>query len=571
MIGLQHLTWLALLTIILAAGCAPASGPTAGGGRADEGERGRTPRRIVGAIYGEPTSVVARMNTAQVSIPGAGAVEQLANAGLAEVTATGTLQPQLAEAVPSIENGLWKVFPDGRMETTWKIKANARWHDGRPVTAEDLVFTTTVDQDRDLPILRHAGYQSVAGVDAVDPRTVTVRWSKPYIEADVMFANGSSGSGFALPLPKHLLEETYQQDKTAFQAMSYWNQDFVGSGPFKVREFVPASHVTMVANDDYVFGRPKISEIEVRFILDLNTIVTNLIAGSVDLTLGRGYSIEQALEVRDQWMDGEVNIRPRSWIVMHPQFINPSPTVIADVRFRKALMHATDRQQLMDSLQGGATSVAHVYLSPTELEYKDVENSVVRYDYDQRKAAQVIEEIGYAKGPDGAYRDSSGQRLALEIRTYGVKVSDKSTVAIGDAWTRFGISTEPVIIPPQRIQDREYLATFPGFLMYRQPNTATDLGRLRGVLAPTPETRFVGSNYARYVNPEFDGLIDRFLTTIPKPERLQILRQAVHHISDQLNLMGLFYDAEITIQNKRVQNITAAETRLWDVHKWDVK
>jgi peptide/nickel transport system substrate-binding protein len=561
--------------VALAIGCTnPGAGTSrerAPGQPAEGAQPPRTAKRITAAIYGDPNSVISRMNTAQVSIPGASAIEQLAQAALSEITGTGTIQPLLAEAVPSIENGLWKLLPDGRMEITWRIREGARWHDGTLFSADDLVLTTVIDQDRDLPILRDVGYESVESVTAVDPRTVVVRWSKPYIDADTMFANGSSGSGFAVPLPKHLLAETYLRDKTAFQGLPYWSQEFVGTGPFKVREFVPGSHVTLIANEQYLTGRPKLDEIEVRFILDLNTIVTNLLAGSVELTLGRGFSIEQALEVRDQWQNGDVRVTPRSWIVIHPQFINPSPPVVADVRFRKALMHATDRQQLMDTLQGGLTGVAHVYLNPSEPEYKDVENSVVRYEYDQRRAAQMIQDLGYSKGTDGLYRDETGQRLAVEMRTYGVKVSDRATVVIADEWTRFGISTEPIIVPPQRIRDREYLATFPGFLMYRQPNTASGVGRLRGALAPTAENGFVGSNYARYVNAEFDSLIDRFLTTVPRPERIELLRQTVHHISDRLNLMGLFYDAEITMAHKRMQNVTAAETRLWNIHEWDVK
>ncbi len=212
--------------------------------------------------------------------------------------------------------------------------------------------------------------------------------------------------------------------------------------------------------------------------------------------------------------------------------------VIGGVRFRKALMYAPDRQQLMDTLQGGFTGASHVYLNPSEPEFRDVENSVVRYDYDPRRAAQMLQELSYTRGADGLYRDGEGQRLALEMRTYAVKVSDRATVVIADEWSRFGISTEPVIIPPQRIQDREYMATFPGFLMYRQPNDASGVGRLRGSLAPTAENRFVGSNYARYLNPEFDTLIDRFLSTVPRPERIELLRQIVYHISDQVNLMG---------------------------------
>jgi peptide/nickel transport system substrate-binding protein len=132
------------------------------------------------------------MNTAQVSIPGASAIEQLANGGLSDVDGAGRLRPQLGEAVPSTENGLWKLLPDGRMEMTWKIKPNARWHDGTPLTAGDLVFTTTVDQDPELPILRHAGYQSLESVQPVDDRTVLVKWKRPYVDANGLFAAGDS-------------------------------------------------------------------------------------------------------------------------------------------------------------------------------------------------------------------------------------------------------------------------------------------------------------------------------------------------------------------------------------------
>jgi peptide/nickel transport system substrate-binding protein len=400
---------------------------------------------------------------------------------------------------------------------------------------------------------------------------VTVRWKRPYIDADTMFANGGSGTAYGLPLPKHLLEETYTQDKANFLSHPYWSQEFVGTGPFRLKEFVSGSHVVLQANDRYTLGRPKIDEVEVRFILDLNVIVTNLMAGAIDMTMGRGFSIENVLQVREQWRGGTAEVSPRAWIVIHPQFIDPSPAVISDVRFRRAMMHATDRQGMMDSLQGGLTAVSHVFLSPTEPEYREVEDAAVRYDYDPRRAAQMIEDLGYRKGPDGIYRDASNQRLALDMRTYGIKVSDAATVSIADEWTRFGVATEPLIIPPQRISDREYMATFPSFLMYRQPNSASDLARLRGPLAPTAETRFIGSNYARYVNPEFDAIIDRYITTIPRAERIQILRQAIRHISENLNLMGLFYDAEIGFFNSRLQNVKARENRLWDIPAWDVK
>src|SRR5206468_4097237 len=89
------------------------------------------------------------------------------------------LHPALAEAVPSVENGLWRVFPDGRMETTWRIRSGAAWHDGAPFTSDDLVFTATVVMDKQLAELGDIAFESVDGIEAPDSRMVVVRWRQP--------------------------------------------------------------------------------------------------------------------------------------------------------------------------------------------------------------------------------------------------------------------------------------------------------------------------------------------------------------------------------------------------------
>ena len=86
--------------------------------------------------------------------------------------------------MPSLENGLWKLLPDGTMATTWKIRPGAMWHDGVPITADDLVFTTKLDQDRNMLWPIHPIYAYVQAIEAPDPRTLTVRWKSTYILAD---------------------------------------------------------------------------------------------------------------------------------------------------------------------------------------------------------------------------------------------------------------------------------------------------------------------------------------------------------------------------------------------------
>src|SRR5204863_4586653 len=139
------------------------------------------------------------------------------------------LHAELAESLPTIENGGWQVFADGRMETTWKIKQGARWQDGAPFTTEDVAFAAQVAQDPALPFPRDPGYRSVAAIEAPDSQTLVIRWKEPYIEADRLFGMR------LLPLPRHLLDEQYTENKASFAQLPYWTSEFVGTGPFQVK------------------------------------------------------------------------------------------------------------------------------------------------------------------------------------------------------------------------------------------------------------------------------------------------------------------------------------------------
>ena len=92
-----------------------------------------------------------------------------------------------------------------------------------------------------------------------------------------------------------------------------------------VREWVGGSHVSLVANERYLLGRPKIDEIEVRFIQDINAVVANLMAGSVQLTLGRGVDLEQAKLFQERPQDYTVIFTSGSLTQIYPQFVDPNP------------------------------------------------------------------------------------------------------------------------------------------------------------------------------------------------------------------------------------------------------
>ena len=99
--------------------------------------------------------------------------------------------------------------------------------------------------------------------------------------------------------------------------------------------------------------------------------------------LGRlkpGISLEQALQARDQWNGkGRIEASLLTWTALFPQFLNPNPTLVADLTFRRALLYALDRQELSDSLQAGFSPVADTLLSPNDPEYPGIESSIAVY------------------------------------------------------------------------------------------------------------------------------------------------------------------------------------------------
>ena len=132
--------WVALALAALAAGCGAQPLPLADGQQTAASQQ--APRkRLVAAVASAPTTFNLMIGGALARTPGIEALALLAHSGLSIYDDRGELRPQLAETIPTVENGLWKVFPDGRMELTFTIRQGAQWHDGTPLTTDDLLFT----------------------------------------------------------------------------------------------------------------------------------------------------------------------------------------------------------------------------------------------------------------------------------------------------------------------------------------------------------------------------------------------------------------------------------------------
>jgi peptide/nickel transport system substrate-binding protein len=264
---------------------------------------------------------------------------------------------------------------------------------------------------------------------------------------------------------------------------------------------------------------------------------------------------------------------PASWIAHYPQHLTPNPAALGDVRFRRALVHAIDRQEISDTIQAGLAPIAHGWVEVTRPEYKEVEPSMVKYAYDPRRSAQLIEELGFQRAGDGFYRDNAGQRLTVESRTNaGDDAKEKMLFSSADYWKRVGVDVEVVIVPRQQASDREYRALFPGFDLVRQP---FELERFLTSESPLPENNFRGKNRTRYMNAEYDALTTRYYSTIPVRERNAILGQLVHHITDNVLAIGLVHGPEPSMIANRLVNVAASQAigsaPTWNAQEWEVK
>ena len=160
--------WIAVLASTMS--CAPPGADLASSrGATGDWSEGQ-PKRIVAVIRGVPVSLGPPAAIRDSGQPGLDAVAELVHASLVHADHRGELHPQLAEAVPTLENGLWQHFPDGRMATTLTIKPTARWHDGTVVTTDDLLLATRVDQDRELGMPRARVWDYVEAIEPRDAR-----------------------------------------------------------------------------------------------------------------------------------------------------------------------------------------------------------------------------------------------------------------------------------------------------------------------------------------------------------------------------------------------------------------
>jgi hypothetical protein len=188
-----------------------------------------------------------------------------------------------------------------------------------------------------------------------------------------------------------------------------------------------------------------------------------------------------------------------------------------------------------------------------------------------------MEELGYSKRADGLYYDPSGQKLNFLLSSpIQNDVHPKTLPAIADMWRRVGFSVDEWLVPVQAMQDREARAQFPAFDMIerRNPLLVSEVYRFHSSQMQLPENRYSAPGVSRYRSAELDALLDRYVTTIPLPQRMQAMGEIVHHQTENLSQLPIFHGADPTLVSNRLQNVTARGdnfTQAWNIQDWDLR
>ncbi len=556
--------------LLLASACAPAQ-PNSTGGEQRAAAPAITGSLVI--ILGAVVPIFALKPLAEpIPNPRAANARVVLNASFVYRDERALPKAYLAETLPELNTGSWQAFPDGRMETTYRLKPNLTWHDGQPLTADDFVFARQVYGTREFGVADSQGFRAIDDVLAPDPRTVAIRWKEGFTDAGQLYDE------FA-PLPRHILEQPYQERLgDSFLALPFWTSEYVGAGPWKLERREAGSYFEASAFDGFVFGRPKIDRVKVMYQSDTNVAVATMLAGEAHLSGQTLLHGEEGTTLEQAWAANKAgvvlwttDIGKGQEMQLRPEFAVPTQ-LATDVRARKALAFAMDRVTLTEVVTAGHGLLREIFSHPNADYYPTVLNAVpTRYPYDPSRAEQLLQQAGFSRGADGFLLTPSGERFTLEQWYLGGATNERDSQIIVDGFRRVGIDASSNVWGIQRSSIEERVRTsgmFGGSLGSGPP----DRYHTRNIARP--ENRYSGTNRFGFSNPDMDRAIDGYLTALDRTERVQQLAEMERIAMDQLPVIPTYWTAVVTAHASCLKGVVnnlvpdASDDRLMWTWEW---
>ena len=434
-------------------------------------------------------------------------------------------QPMLAES--------WEVSADG-LTYTFKLRQNVKWHDGEPFDAEDVIYSLT----KFIPDVHPRSRPTFerAEVTAPDAHTVVLTLKEPY--GPMIRSFDAIGAPM---VPQHVYDvETPIRENEA-------NRAPVGTGPFKFAEWRSGEYIHLVRNDDYwLDGRPYLDEIYYRFVPDSASRALALETGQAQLAtqndielvdVGRLAAMPHLEVTTKGWEWGA----PISWLEMN---IRRAP--FDDVRFRKAVMFALDREFIRDSIFFGLASTP---TGPIHSSSPFYTADVPTYEHDKEKAKALLDEMGLAPNASGVRAEIG--LLGLPYGELWDRLSQYIRQALSEVGIAVTIETADVAGWGSRISNWETDMSTTFLTTLSDPA----LGVARSYITENQRKGVLFTNTSGYSNPEVDRLFAMAANEANEETRRDLYHQVQKIVADEVALAWLVELQWPTIHSAKLKNV----------------
>ncbi len=474
-------------------------------------------------------------------------VGKLVFSGLVITGDKGEWLPDLAVEVPTTANG--GVTADG-LTVTYRLRPGVTWHDGTPFTADDVKFTWQLIMNRQVNIVARDGYDRISAIDTPDKNTVIVRFREFYAPYLTLFTT---------ILPKHKLENESNINKASF------NRAPIGTGPFKFKEWQVAESIRFEANPAYYRGKPVLDSIIYRVIPDANILLTQLKAGELDVVSNIGFSYLEQIKA----VNGIRTVITPTMIWEHMDFNLDNP-LFQDVRVRKAIASAIDRQAIIDNVLKGASGPAYGDQSPLSWAYNPMQQPPAR---DVNAARELLGQAGWQPGADGIMINNN-KKLAFSLTVpTGNKLREQTAQKIAEQLKEIGIVVEvrpldTALFFADTLKNRQFETAMYAWVAGLDPDNL-NLWHSRKI--PSRANAYDGQNYPGWRNPEIDKLSETGVRTIDVGARKDIYFRIQELLREECPVVPLYFRGNIDAVKTTVVNYQPNPTpsgSFWNAWQW---
>jgi peptide/nickel transport system substrate-binding protein len=215
-------------------------------------------------------------------------------------------------------------------------------------------------------------------------------------------------------------------------------------------------------------------------------------------------------------------------------------------------------------------------MPPTDARWEWIKDAIATYEYDPRRSQQLLSDLGWRRGGDGAFVNTNGARVSIPLWTTQGGQNEQEQAIIADNWRNLGLGVEQRVLGRIESDDRVLRASFPAFetnalpISFRQWTSV-----LYGPNCPTEANRWAGRNRGCYQNPEHDRLVDEIGGAVDPAEQRRIYREIGRIQTTDLPVLPLYFNVEVTLFREGVLGIrgnTMPKTSLmWNVLEWDLR